>query len=125
MIPSRVFGGSVIGLFNACVAASMSDLLAGKELAIASERARSWVSAGLALGVIAGSRLAAFNPRLCYLVASACGAATMALMALAFEETLPKEKWRPAQSGFALVASVNPLSFLRLLRGGGACRSSP
>ena len=35
---------------------------------------------------------AATNPRLCYLGASACGAATAGLVASCFEETLPRHK---------------------------------
>ena len=101
----------------------MSDLLSGKELAIASERSRMWASLGLALGVVGGSRLAAIQPRLCYLVAAGCGAATMALMGLLLQESLPKDKRLPPKSGLELARSVNPLSFLRLFRSGSALRT--
>ena len=48
---------SVLGLFNACASAAMSDLLEGKELAIASERMRVWVSVGVTLSPIVGGWL--------------------------------------------------------------------
>jgi MFS family permease len=122
MVLSRVFGGSTIGLFTACTNASMSDLLEGKELAMALERIRMWVGASVVLAPIAGGWISTVNPRYCYLGASACALATMALIGTCFEETLPREKWVPRKSGLELLRSVNPLSFLTLFRRGTALR---